>query len=145
MELLTNIRTIPKFEDFLQPPSCSNLLKNLPDSGFIALINIHKDSCDALALSSNLNEPLHIPLHKFSYMKAIELCNQLNAHRHAASNVQMHECELDGIRGTRQVIDNESGVMIRRILKQLWILVVKPILDSLEFSVSTLGISTMLK
>ena len=84
-ELLTNIRTIPKFEDFLQPPSCSNLLKNLPDSGFVVIINVHKDSCDALALSSALDEPLHIPLHKFSFAKATNLHNQLNNYLHAAN------------------------------------------------------------
>ena len=135
-ELLTNIRTIPKFEDFLQPPSCSNLLKNLPDSGFVVIINVHKDSCDALALSSALDEPLHIPLHKFSFAKATNLHNQLNNYLHAA-NLWM--------RGTQPFRVYDSGNVIKDILHQLWILVVKPILDSLEFSVSTLGISTMLK
>ena len=142
-ELLTKIRTIPKFEDFLQPPSCSNLLKNLPDSGPVIVINVHKDSCDALALLSDLDEPLHIPLCKFSYEKAAELRNQLNAHLQDA-NVRMRDCELDDIRATRPVRNNNGGV-IKHILHQLWILVVKPILDGLGFSVSTLGISSMLK
>ena len=94
-----------------------------------------KDSCDALALSSDLDEPLHIPLHKFSYAKATNLHNQLNAHLHAAK-VQMHECELDDIRATRPVRDNDSGGVIKDILYPLWILVVKPILDGLGLSVS---------
>ena len=141
-ELLTKIRTIPNFEDFLQPPSCSKLLKNLPDSGFVAIINIHKDSCDALALSKDLDEPLHILLHKFSYAKATDLHNQLSTHLHAA-NVWMHDCEPDDIRATCQVRDNDSGGVIKHILHQLWILVVKPILDSLGFLVSALSISAM--
>jgi hypothetical protein len=64
-ELLTKIRTIPKFEDFLQPPSCSNLLKNLPDSGPVVVINVHKDSCDALALGGVQQGLLHF----FQYMQ----------------------------------------------------------------------------
>ena len=145
-ELLDNIRTIPKFKDFLQPPSCSNLLKNLPDSGSVIVINVHKDSCDALALSSDLDEPLHIPLHKFSYAEATYLRSQLNSYLHAA-NVRMHGCKLDAIRATHPVSlgDNNDGGVINHILCQLWILVVKPILDGLGLSVSTLGISTMLK
>ena len=126
--------TIPKFEDFLQPPLCSNLLKNLPDSGPVVVINVHKDSCDALALLSDLDELLHIPLHKFSYAKANDIHKHLNAHFHAA-NVQMCESELDGICATHPLRDNNSSGVIRHILYQLlvWVLVVKPILDDLRF------------
>ena len=134
-ELLTKIRTIPKFKDFLQPPTCSNLLKNLPDSGSVIVINVHKDSCDALALSSDLDEPLHIPLHKFTFEKATNLHNQLNSYLHTA-NLQM--------RGTQLVGLNDSGSVIKHILHQLWTLVVKPILDGLGISVST-GITAILK
>ena len=145
-ELLTKIRTIPKFEDFLQPPSCSNLLKNLPDSGHVIVINVHKDSCDALALSLDLDEPLHIPLHKFSHAKATDLRNQLNAHL-CAANVRMRECDLDGIRATCPVSlgDIDGSGVIKHILYLLWDLVVKPILDGLGFSVSTLLILAILK
>jgi hypothetical protein len=143
-ELLTKIRTIPKFEDFLQPPSCSNLLKNLPGSGSVVIINVHKDSCDALVLSSEMDEPLHIPLYNFSYGKATELRNQLNTHLHAA-NIRMRECKSDSIRATRPVRDDDSSGTIKHILYQLWILVVKPILNGLGFSVSTLGNSAMLE
>ena len=143
-ELLTKIRNIPKFEDFLQPPSCSNLLKNLPDSGPVVAINVHEDSCDALVLSSDLNEPLHIPLNKFSSVKATHLRNQLNAHLQDA-NVRMRDCELDDIRAIRAVGKNDGGGVIKHILHQLWSLVVKPILDGLGFSVSALGFSSMSK
>jgi hypothetical protein len=133
-ELLTKIRTIPNFEHFLQPPSCLSILKNLPDSGPVIIINVHKDSCDALALLSGLDEPLHIPLNEFSYGKATDLRNQLYSHLQGA-NVRMRECEPDSIRATRPV---RGGGAIIHILNQLWILVVKPILDCLGFSVSVL-------
>ena len=134
-ELLTKIRTIPKFEDFLQPPSCSNLLKNLPESGLVVVINVHEDSCDALGLLSKLDEPLHIPLQKFSYAKATDLRNQLNTHL-CAANVRIRESKPDAIRATCPVGDNNGSSVIKHILHQLWILVVKPILDGLGFSVS---------
>ena len=89
--------------------------------------------------ATNLDKPLHIPLLKFSYAKATNLRNQLNAHLRAA-NVRMRE-----IRATRPLENNANGGVIKYILHQLWILVVKPILDGLGFSVSDLGISAMLK
>ena len=98
----------------------------------MVVVNVHKDSCDALALSLGLNEPLHIPLYKFSYAKASELHDESNTH-------------LRGIRATGPVGHNNSVDVIKRILHQLWILVVQPILDGVGYSVSTLGISAMLK
>jgi hypothetical protein len=142
-ELLEKIRTLPKFEDFLQPPSCSKLLKNVPDYGFVAIINVHKDSCDALVLSSDFDEPLHIPLHELSYAKATALHNQLNTHLRAA-NLRMNECEPDDIRAIRPVGYNEGGYLIKHILPKLWIFIVKPILDGLGLKVSTLCFSAML-
>ena len=134
-DLLTKIRTIPEFKDFLQPPSCSKLLKSLPDSGFVIIINVHKDSCDALALSLTFDEPLHIPLDKFSYTMAEVLRKKLNTHLN-------NDLRMRGIQPVR--LNDGSGV-IKPILHQLWILVVKPILDRLGFIVSTLDISLMLK
>ena len=141
-ELLTKIHTIPNFEDFLKPPSCSKLLKNLPDSGFVVFINVHKDSCDALALSLHMDRPRHILLDKFSYAQANKLRNQLNTLLHDA-NLRMRKCELDDIRATGPVQGSERSGVIKHILHQLWILVVKPILDDLGFSVSTFGISAI--
>ena len=57
----------------------------------------------------------------------------------------MQECDLDDVCATRPVGDNANGGVIKRILHQLWTLVVKPILDGLEIFVSTFDISAMLK
>lgn len=46
-ELLEKVRTLPDFEDFLQPLSSSTIFDHLPKSGLIILINVHKDCCDA--------------------------------------------------------------------------------------------------
>ena len=88
-----------------------------------------------------MDKPQHIPLNNFSYAKADKLHNLLNTHL-CDANLRMDKGELDSTRATGSV---RGGHAIKNILHQLWILVVKPILDSLEFSVSTLGISTMLK
>jgi hypothetical protein len=105
-QLLTNIRAIPKieFEDFLRPSSCSNLFKHLPNSGCIIVINVdqHFSGCDALALVSGSNAPLHIPLPNFSYAKAADLHKQLETHLHSA-NLRMRGCELD-IRALHKVM-----------------------------------------
>ena len=101
------------------------MFKNLPDSGPVIVIDLHEDSCDALALLLDLDEPLHIPLDKFSYAKATDLRNKLNAHLRDA-NVRMRDSELDDIRATRPV-GNKGGGVIKHILHQLQILVVKPI------------------
>jgi hypothetical protein len=120
------------FEDFLRPASCSTLLKHLPDSGPVVVINIHKDRSDALALLSGAKKPLHIALHEFSYEKADKLHHDLKDHLFN-SGVRMHGSEPD-TRG----LHYKSPAVIKDILAQLWTFLVKPILNALGYSVSTL-------
>jgi tetratricopeptide (TPR) repeat protein len=131
-QLLTKVRAIPTFEDFLRPASCSTLLKHLPDSGPVVVINIHKDRSDALALLSGTKKPLHIALHEFSYEKADKLYHDLKDHLFN-SGVQMRGSKPD-TRG----LHYKSPAVIKDILAQLWTFLVKPILNALGYSVSTL-------
>lgn len=126
-QLLAKVCAIPDFEDFLQPPSCSSLLKHLPDSGAAVVINIHKDRCDALALLSGNDEPLHIPLPDFSYSKADNLRNRLRIHLHACS-LRIRETGRAG-----RLYESGGDAGIKSILRELWTLVVKPILESLGY------------
>ena len=66
-ELLTTIRNIPQFQDFLQPRKCADIMSSLPKAGSIVVINIHTDRCDALALVAGADNPFHIPLPNFSH------------------------------------------------------------------------------
>jgi hypothetical protein len=91
-QLLTKVRAIPNFEDFLRPASCSTLLKHLPDSGAVVVINVHKNRSDALALLSGTEHPLHIALHEFSYKKADKLRHDLKDHLFN-SGVRIRESE----------------------------------------------------
>ena len=133
-QLLTKVRAIPTFEDFLRPVSCSTLLKHLLDSGPVVVINIHKDRSDALALLSGAKKPIHIALHEFSYKKADKLHQDLKGHLFN-SGACMHGSEPD-----THGLDYKSPAVIKDILAQLWTFVVKPILNALGYSVSILHI-----
>ncbi|PPR05657.1 hypothetical protein CVT26_009229 [Gymnopilus dilepis] len=128
--LLEKVRQISGFEHFLQPAPCSSLLRNIPDSGVVVLINVHKDRSDALALINGKTTPIHIPLVEFSY----DLANHL--YRALRSLLQVRGCLNRGsdvdpvLRGMRLV--KQGGLGIKEILKQLWLSVAKPILDALE-------------
>jgi tetratricopeptide (TPR) repeat protein len=135
-ELLQQVRAIPDFDSFLQPSPCSALLQHLPSSGAIVVINIDDKRCDAIALIAGRNEPLHIPLSRFSQGKAQgyrrALAEQLKP---GFSRVREEDEGLD--RTLRQVVRPRKDV--RDILQALWICVVKPILDALAYSVSALS------
>ena len=131
-QLLDEIRRIPRFHDFLRPPHTSDLLKDLPPDGHIIIINVDKIRCDALALISGVNAPVHIPLHVFTHKLASELRERLS-HFLSSHRVRLR----DEDRGPRPVLDDdvETQSEIHFILEQLWRRVVKPILDGLEYSV----------
>ena len=131
-ELLEKVRTLPDFEDFLQPLSSSTIFDHLPKSGHIILINVHKDRCDALSLVPGDNRPIHTPLPDFSFVKAAILRSRLRAIL-GASGMRMREVEPI-TRGTRLAVS--SDLTFKNILSQLWLLVVKPILEALGYSVS---------
>ncbi|KAF6752131.1 CHAT domain-containing protein [Ephemerocybe angulata] len=115
-DLLTTVRNIPGFETFLKPSPFSALIQYLPESGFIVVINVHENRCDAIALSAGQDRPLHVPLPTFSLEKA-------NKYRDDLSN-QLRSRQL------RDRGRDEIGV-----LRGLWNEVVKPILDALNVSV----------
>ncbi|TFK24032.1 hypothetical protein FA15DRAFT_742899, partial [Coprinopsis marcescibilis] len=137
--VLATIRTtVPGFENFLMPPPCSSLLQNLPDTGPIIIINVHKDSCDALALMAGHEEPFHIPLPCFSFGRAETLRTDLTELlRSFGMRVRedVQGSEIGEHRKPRQARTGPHGETLASILATLWIDVVKPILDALGFSV----------
>ncbi|KDR66276.1 hypothetical protein GALMADRAFT_148025 [Galerina marginata CBS 339.88] len=126
--LLAKVREIPNFQDFLRPPTCSTMMQRLPKSGIVVLINIHRQRCDALGLVAGKDKPIAIRLPDFSYGKAEMLRSDLQAHLRA-SGVRVRGAR-PSTRGMR--FEQKSG--IRAILAQLWVQVVKPILDALGYS-----------
>jgi len=131
--LLDEIRCIPQFHDFLRPLQVSYLLKHLPPDGIVILVNIQEDRCDALALISGVEGPLHIPLNNFTHKEASELRERL--HRFLSSNgIRFREANRRGSLARPHDVERQSDVYF--ILKQLWLLVVWPILEPLAYSVS---------
>jgi len=129
-QLLKEIRSIPQFSNFLQPRRASSLMKDLPQDGPTILFNIHKDRCDALALIKGCDQPLHIPLEHLTYNDASELKDRLRRYLVSGKYIMRN-----ADRGPRRCRDpNEKGDL-QEILEELWLRVVKPILDALSSSV----------
>jgi len=122
VQLLEEIRSIPGFLNFLRPRESANIMKDLPRDGPIILINVHDDGCDALALIPDIDEPLYIPLAHFTLKQASELAVSLRQH------LSWH-----GVRGIWPASDHHIKGDIHRILRELWLCIVKPVLDALGF------------
>ncbi|KAF5329843.1 hypothetical protein D9611_013426 [Ephemerocybe angulata] len=136
--LLTEARAISGLETFMMPTPCSTILQHLPESGYVVVINVSKDRCDALVLRSGHNI-LHIPLDSFSEEKAQRyrngLSDTLKSHqlRDRASNIIADLDEEVGERAVRPVLRRgRGGNPVHDILRGLWVEVVKPILETLE-------------
>ncbi|KAF8870436.1 CHAT domain-containing protein, partial [Gymnopilus junonius] len=139
-QLLLRVREIPGYEDFLKPVPYSTIVQGLPDSGFIVVINVHRERTDALVLRSGTSEPIHIPLEEFSYEKAFHLRNALKAYL-GRLGCRMRGPEFDSIlRGMRPARNDPSS--LKEVLKQLWMFVAKPILNAIGISVGNLNSST---
>jgi len=132
-ELLDEIRSIPQFHNFLRPPQTADLLKHLPRDGIIVLINIHEARCDALALVSGFDVPIHIALNDFNHKEASVLRERL---RHFLSSHRVRMREVDRGGGPVQRPNSEKQSEIHSVLEALWLHVVRPILDGLSFTVS---------
>jgi tetratricopeptide (TPR) repeat protein len=147
-DVLAKIRAVPSFEDFLRPSPFSALVQHLPTSGFLVLVNVHENRCDAIALRGGSAGAVHIPLPIFSLEKA-------NKYRSMISD-QLHS---QGVRGRGDIsepgeedgnpdralmppsqrarLQAQCGGGIRLVLGGLWKELVKPILNKLGISVSS--------
>ncbi|KAF8811437.1 hypothetical protein BYT27DRAFT_7134005 [Phlegmacium glaucopus] len=125
-QLLKEIRDLPDFHDFLQPPKASDILSLLPSDGPVIIFNIHDTRCDALALIAGIEEPLHISLEKFSLVQAEQLEKTLHF-----GLLKQREAEDHDRMALRIRLDSASMLLV---LKELWCKVVEPILKALGYS-----------
>ncbi|TFK37824.1 TPR-like protein [Crucibulum laeve] len=130
MLCLEKIRNIEGFENFLLPMKSSQILKSIPPFGTVVIINVNIHRCDALALRSGRDDPLHIPLESFSWSKADALRQQLN------SCLSSHGARSREVRAGRLMASHSVNAKITDILACLWHCVVKPILNALEIKPS---------
>ena len=126
-QLLKEIRALPDFHDFLQPPKSTHLLSLLPSDGPVIIFNIHETRCDALGLIAGIEEPLHIPLENFSLVQAEELQKTLRFDLLKQRDVE------DQDRIPQRVRPNPSSMSF--VLKELWCKLVRPIIEALGYSV----------
>ena len=131
--LLEQIRAIPNFSRFLLPSTTSSLLTGLPRDGAVVIFNIHHTRCDAFALRSGFDTPLHIRLDRFSDQQAVKLRDTLRNYLIKA-HVRMRESESEAERGMVRVQLEPIDILpIYDVLRELWEHVTQPILDALGY------------
>ncbi|KAI0084270.1 CHAT domain-containing protein [Irpex rosettiformis] len=128
-KLITQIRELDGFKDFLLPKTLSQLTGACA-SGPVVVLNLHNTRCDALVLS----HPDHItlvPLPKFSLTHAVKLLGDLwyiLDTRNLRGRFRDSEWHDDN-RGQDKLGDGGRHDTMFRVLGDLWNFVVKPILD----------------
>ena len=133
-QLLKEIRALPEFHNFLKLPIATSLLSSVPPDGPVIIFNVDETRCDALALITGINEPLHIPLDNFSSVDAEKLWSKLQ------SNIKQREVEdVDRAGGPRPF---PTKPFMALVLKDLWYKVVHPVLEALGYSVSSVNYQT---
>ncbi|EUC57625.1 aromatic di-alanine and TPR containing protein [Rhizoctonia solani AG-3 Rhs1AP] len=118
-DLLTQIRALPGFGDFLRPMKAAGLVQ-AARTGPVVVINCHKNSCDALLILPGEDSVGHVPLPNFSAQKAQEARQTLNS-----------SLRCKGIRERGVKVIQEPGHKddMSSVLASLWHHIVKPILD----------------
>jgi tetratricopeptide (TPR) repeat protein len=129
--IIARIRSIPHFDDFLKAPKVSRLMDVALD-GPVVVLNITEMRCDALALVAGIDEVIHIPLPDVTSKKATQLRDELKNLLYSSG------LRLRGDRAAERWTDEEGSIDCKDILAEVWNGLVKPVLDSLAFSVSFL-------
>lgn len=134
-ELVSKVREKPGFEGFLIPKTFD--MRELPPHGTVVIINAHDTRCDALALQAGWSDPRHIPLPLFSLDKAMKMVERLRACQREAG-VRMrggNDEDTDaGDAEERAVGRYRRKAREHRLLddlRDLWLWVVRPILEGL--------------
>jgi tetratricopeptide (TPR) repeat protein len=136
-QLLEDIRE--KNQNFLRPPTSSDILGNLPSLGPVIIINVSIFLCTALALLPGNDKPILIDLPDFSYSIAETMHTHLTSY--LVSRGLLVRASDSEDRGSRALNNLQLGQnVMHTVLKRLWVLVVKPILDALGYSVSCVPI-----
>ncbi|KAG8725592.1 hypothetical protein FRC11_001799 [Ceratobasidium sp. 423] len=125
-ELISQARTMPGFEDFLQSMKANRLVK-AAQNGPIVVINCHQNRCDALVISPGQDTIDHVPLPNFSGENAQYTRLEMEK---SVRNRQPRE------RGTNRRPVLESTIDFGTVLATIWYDVVKPILDVLGYTVN---------
>jgi tetratricopeptide (TPR) repeat protein len=135
--IIKKVRSLPNFERFLKPPSSSHLMK-AAQNGPVVVLNIAEERCDALALVDGIDEVIHIPLPNITSKRVTELRDELMDQLYSDGVRQRGDT---GGRAAKLIGESNSEQDCKHILGELWSCVVKPVLDSLAFSVQFLNLA----
>ncbi|KAJ1303023.1 hypothetical protein OPQ81_011224 [Rhizoctonia solani] len=122
--LVAQVRTLPGFEDFLQPIKMQGLLR-AARHGPIVVINCHQGRCDALVIIPGQENVQHIPLPNFTAESAQYTRLEMNR---SVRGSRLRE------RGAELWSDILQNLDFGDLLAILWYEVVKPVLDYLGYT-----------
>jgi tetratricopeptide (TPR) repeat protein len=129
--ILKEIRSLSKFEDFLKPLRASQL-RDAAQNGPVVVLNVSEKRCDALVLVPGIEDVIHIPLPDLTLKRATELQDELKGHLYSRG-IRLREG-----RAAQKWADENNSNDCKHILAELWDGLVKPVLDSLAFSVGSI-------
>ena len=139
-KLITKIRELEDFQDFMQPKKLPQLAKACA-GGPVVVISVHQSRCDALVLHGSGNVT-HVPLPDFSFVHAKGAQQLLWRYLHSTCLLRRWRSDLrddpgSDERGAR-FFPMEPIDLMRQLLRMLWLEVVKPIMDVVMTLVSCL-------
>ncbi|QRW18678.1 CHAT domain protein [Rhizoctonia solani] len=121
--LLSQTRTLPGFENFLQPTKVNDLMRSARN-GPVVVINCHETRCDALIIMPGEDHVRHIALASLTEQKMRDTCSEMEK-----------LLQFQGLRqrGPRRPLQ-EQVQDVGPILAVLWYDIVKPVLDHLGYT-----------
>jgi hypothetical protein len=131
-QLLKKIRSLHGFDMFMLPNKFFQLIP-AACSGPVITVNVSKARCDALILLPDLNDVLHIPLNKFTHQDAEELQQSLYVILRKKNVLRSNGRHGGPVPTTSGLKDLEKE--FERILSQLWLHIVQPILNGMAIMV----------
>ncbi|KAF8185860.1 CHAT domain-containing protein [Mycena galopus ATCC 62051] len=131
--LLQKIRQLKGFQRFLLPKTISEISPAAAQGPVVFLNVTELSSCDALAiLPGNINDVRHIPLHELTpdHVKAL-----VEAFEHLIPC--MGRSNIERLDGHREAGAPSPEDQFEEILSELWMRLVKPVLDALAITTPT--------
>lgn len=131
-KIVEKIRLIPEFQAFLRPRSL-NELAPAANEGPVIILNDYKLHVDALVLipedsASGKVSVVNIPLEGFTSQVGKKLYSDLTSH------LVQTGARAQGTRKSNRVQETtEDVIKFEDILRQLWLRVVKPVIDGLAY------------
>ncbi|TFK19708.1 hypothetical protein FA15DRAFT_601009 [Coprinopsis marcescibilis] len=141
-EIISKVRQIEGFEDFLRPPSFE-ALKDAACKGPIVVLNSTRDGCDAIVMGPD-RLLQHVPLPQMTYhllqylqwaTRQLSLGNRIRSESgRSVEPVFIREARLKGAfsKGNRSAEDD-----FKEILRWLWISAAEPIVHALKLQKDT--------